>query len=137
MSWEAVVVVGAPLVCDVTSPNTEAVGVAWEKRKLGVVLQPSVCPPQAEVLGLKLIDGDGDTLGLLSCDQEIVTGPGETRAVVLGKADWEASSRSGWGDGEAFGAGAPGTRTGICPSEGKDVVEKGEGAGLSGGGLGG
>lgn len=29
----------------------------------------------------------------------------------------------------------PGTRLGICPREGKDAV-KGEGAGLSGGGLG-
>lgn len=97
----------------------------------------SVWPPQVGALELNPIDEDRETLGLLSCDQEMVTGPGETRAAVLEKADWGASSRSGCGDGEAFGAGAPWTRTGICPSEGKDVVEKGEGAGLRGGGLGG
>lgn len=45
------------------------------------------------------------------------------------------SSRSNCGDKEVLGAGVPGTRLGIWPSDGKDVA-KGEGAGLSGGGLG-
>lgn len=96
----------------------------------------SVWLPQFGALGLKPTEAESATLGPLSCDQEMVTGPGETRAAVLEKADWEASSRSGWGDGEALGAGAPGTKLGIWPSEGKDVVEKGEGAGLRGGGVG-
>lgn len=45
------------------------------------------------------------------------------------------SSPSGWGGGEALGTGAPGTRLGIWPNDGNDEVEKGEGAGLRGGGV--
>lgn len=39
--------------------------------------------PQAVALGLKPTDEESATLGTLSCDQEIVTGPGETRAALL------------------------------------------------------
>lgn len=87
-------------------------------------------------MGLKPTEAERATLGPVSCDQEMVTGPGEMRAAVFEYVDWQVSSRSGWGDGEVLGAGAPGTRTGIWPSEGNDVVEKGEGAGLRGGGVG-
>ena len=43
----------------------------------------SVWFPQVGALGLKPTDADSATLGPLSCDQEMVTGPGETRAAVL------------------------------------------------------
>ena len=40
--------------------------------------------PHDEALGLKPTDAESATLGLLSCeDQEMVTGPGETRAAVF------------------------------------------------------
>lgn len=92
--------------------------------------------PQVVALGLNPTDEESATLGTLSCDQEIVTGPGETRADVFEKDVWQASSCSACWEGETFGAGAPGTRIGIWPSEGKDVVEKREGAGFRGGGVG-
>lgn len=43
----------------------------------------SVWLPQLEVLELKPTEAESETLGMLSCDQEMVTGPGETRAAVL------------------------------------------------------
>lgn len=43
----------------------------------------SVCLPQVGGLGQKPTEVESATLGPLSCDQEIVTGPGETRAAVL------------------------------------------------------
>lgn len=97
----------------------------------------SVWFPQLGALGLKPTEAERATLGPLSReDQEIVTGPGDTRTAALGYAEGEGSPLSAWGLGEALGAGAPGTRLGIWPSEGKDVLEKGEGAGLRGGGVG-
>lgn len=67
----------------------------------------------------------------------MVTGPGDTRAAVLGYPErTPPSSLSDAGSvGDDLGAGAPGTKLGICPKEGK-VLEKGDGAGFNGGGVG-
>lgn len=77
------------------------------------------------------------TLEALSWEgDEMVTGPGDTRAAVLGYPKRTLSSLSGAGSvGDDLGAGAPGTKLGIWPKEGK-VLEKGEGAGFNGGGVG-
>lgn len=77
------------------------------------------------------------TLEALSWEgEEMVTGPGDTRAAVLGYPKRTLSSLSGAGsEGDVFGAGAPGTKLGIWPKEGK-VLENGEGAGFKGGGVG-